>query len=242
MRLAATLSFPANWPAHYGPAFDRLLARRVVIESAPISDWDVCDDCECGLLSRAVRAVGDGFRANCPLDRRLDVVLNEDDLRMFRISASGLARQIGSAVGLNGEPSLIAGNVWHLGATPSGRTIFLALEIAALTTKSIVTSIRQAAGFYLVETQVFLSPTSEDRGATIETTALDPIPQAPVLRVVKSAAEVHWSGRSVILLHQLFPVFQRLLDKALSRDPVASGPYLEDTTGREAKKSDPRIA
>lgn len=87
----------------------------------------------------------------------------------------------------------------------------------------------------MVETQVVLSPTSEDRGAAIDTTALDPIPQAPVLRVVTSAAEVHWSGRSVILSHQLFPVFQRLLDKALTRDPVASGPYLEDTSGREAK-------
>ncbi len=42
-------------------------------------------------------------------------------------------------------------------------------------------------------------------------------------------------GRSVILSHQLFPVFQRLLEKGLTRDQVASGSYVEGATGREAK-------
>lgn len=42
-------------------------------------------------------------------------------------------------------------------------------------------------------------------------------------------------GRSVVLSHQLFPVFQRLLEKAKSRDQVASGSEVEGTTGREAK-------
>ncbi len=46
---------------------------------------------------------------------------------------------------------------------------------------------------------------------------------------------MHWSGRSVILSHQMFPVFQRLLEKALTRDQVASLSHVEGTTGREAK-------
>jgi DNA-binding winged helix-turn-helix (wHTH) protein len=53
--------------------------------------------------------------------------------------------------------------------------------------------------------------------------------------VRKAAAEVHWSNRSVVLSHQMFPVFQRLLEKALSRDQVASGSHVEGTSGREAK-------
>ena len=31
-----------------GPGFDRLLAKRVLVEQAPLADWDVCDTCECG--------------------------------------------------------------------------------------------------------------------------------------------------------------------------------------------------
>ena len=42
-------------------------------------------------------------------------------------------------------------------------------------------------------------------------------------------------GRSVVLSHQLFPVFQRLLEKALSRDQAASSAHVEGSTGREAK-------
>ncbi|MFV0297832.1 MAG: hypothetical protein ACK5JT_17130, partial [Hyphomicrobiaceae bacterium] len=42
-------------------------------------------------------------------------------------------------------------------------------------------------------------------------------------------------GRSVILSRQIFPVFERLLEKALSRDRVASGSHVEGTTAREAK-------
>jgi len=33
----------------FGPVFDRLLAKRVLVEQAPLADWDVCVGCECGL-------------------------------------------------------------------------------------------------------------------------------------------------------------------------------------------------
>ena len=62
-----------------------------------------------------------------------------------------------------------------------------------------------------------------------------PVPLAPVLCVRKATAEVQWDGRSVILSRQIFPVFERLLEKALSRDQVASGSHVEGTTAREAK-------
>jgi DNA-binding response OmpR family regulator len=43
------------------------------------------------------------------------------------------------------------------------------------------------------------------------------------------------NGRSVILSRQIFPVFERLLEKAMSRDQVASQFQIEGTTAREAK-------
>ena len=74
----------------FGPVFDRLLAKRVLVEQAPLADWEVCDACECGLPCRPIRKAGDGYRAECPLDRRHDVDLTEDDLRVFRIGGGAL--------------------------------------------------------------------------------------------------------------------------------------------------------
>ena len=242
----------------FGPVFDRLLAKRVLVEQAPLADWEVCDACECGLPCRPIRKIGDAFRAECPLDRRQDVDLTKEDVRVFRIGAEGLASAIGAAAGFGAAPKLVAEKVWRLGDTPSGRAVFLALEPAALTGDGIIASLRQAAqgsditilapalpaeiarrhqdaGFHLIETLEVLTPATNGLGGTINIAALAPIPLAPVLRVRRAAAEVHWVGRSVILSRQIFPVFERLLEKALSRDQVASGSHVEGTTAREAK-------
>jgi len=80
-----------------------------------------------------------------------------------------------------------------------------------------------------------LKPASNVLGAAIDDAALVPVPLAPVLRVRRATAEVQWAGRSIILSRQIFPVFERLLEKALSRDQVASGSHVEGTTAREAK-------
>lgn len=241
-----------------GPVFDRLLAKRVLVEQAPLSDWEVCDACECGLPCRPIRKVGDGFRAECPLDRRQDIYLSEDDLRMFRIGAAALATVISAAAGFGPEPRLAAEKVWRLGDTPSGRAVFLALEPAALTRAGIIASLRQAAqgsditilapklpaeaaqrlhdvGFHVIETLAVLTPASNGVGVAIDVAALAPAPMAPVLRVRRAMAEVQWEGRSIILSRQIFPVFERLLEKAMSRDQVASRSHVEGTTAREAK-------
>ena len=65
--------------------------------------------------------------------------------------------------------------------------------------------------------------------------ALDAAMSIPELVVRLEAAQIEWQGRSATFSHQIFPVFQRLLEKAGSRDAIASGPFLEDTSGREAK-------
>ncbi|WP_394227085.1 hypothetical protein [Paracoccus marcusii] len=242
----------------FGPVFDRLLAKRVLVEQAPLADWEVCDACECGLPCRPIRKAGDGYRAECPLDRRHDVDLAEDDLRVFRIGGGALASVIGTAAGFGTAPKLAAEKVWRLGDTPSGRAVFLVLEPAALTGDGIIASLRQAAqgsdvtilapqlpaeiarrhhdaGFHVMETLGVLLPASDGLGAAIDVAALAPIPLAEVLRVRRTTAEVQWGGRSVILSRQIFPVFERLLEKALSRDQVASGSHVEGTTAREAK-------
>ena len=242
----------------FGPIFDRLIAKRVLVEQAPLSDWDVCDACECGLPCRPIREAGDAFRVECPLDCRQDVDLTDDDLRVFRIGAEALASVIGAAAGFGAEPKPATGRVWRVGETPSGRVVFLALEPAGLGGDGIIATLRQSAqdaditilapelppeaarrldeaGFHLIETLAVLTPASNRLGVVIDAAALDPVPLAPMLRVRKQTAEVQWDGRSVILSRQIFPVFERLLEKALSRNQVASGSHVEGTTEREAR-------
>jgi hypothetical protein len=242
-----------------GPVFGRLLARRIVIEDAPLTEWEVCDRCDCGLASRRVRSVGDNrFRAECPLDRRQDVDLTEDDLRVYRVGGPALASTISAVVGFSESPHQLVDGLWQLGTLPSGQILFLALEPAALTGGNIAATLRQAAqgqdvtiiapvvpapaamrlrdaGFHLVETLSVMKPVSGGLGITIDPASLSPAPATATLRVRTGTAEVQWVGRSVILSHQLFPVFQRLLEKALTRDQVASRSHVEGTTGREAK-------
>ena len=250
---------PADLAApFFGPVFERLLAKRVLVEQAPLSDWEVCDGCECGLPCRPIRKAGNAFRAECPLDRRQDVELTSDDLRVFRIGADALASVISAAAGFGAEPKPATGKVWRVGETPSGRVVFLALEPAAMIGDGIIATLRQAeqgadftilapkltpeaarrlddAGFHLVETLAVLTPASNRLGVAIDASALEPAPLAPALRVRRATAEVQWGGRAVILSRQIFPVFDRLLEKALSRDHVASGSHVEGTTGHEAK-------
>jgi len=242
-----------------GPVFERLLARRIIVEQAPLRDWEVCNRCDCGLASRRIRPLGDDrFRAECPLDRRRDMDLTEDDLRVFRIDGPALASAISAAAGFGANPAQVVSRIWQLGSLPSGRVVFLALEPGALASETIAATLRQAAqvpdvtilapalaaaaamrlrdaGFHLAETITVMVPASDAFGVTIDSASLSPVSAAAVLRVRTDAAEVHWSGRSVTLSHQLFPVFQRLLEKALLRDLVASGSHVEGTTGREAK-------
>lgn len=242
-----------------GPLFERLLSRRIIVEDARLTEWDVCDRCDCGLASRPIRSVGgERFRAECPLDRRQDVDLTEDDLLVLRVEAAGLASVIGAVAGFKDAPSQLVKGLWQLGVLPSGRVVILTFEAAALTGETIVQTLRQAAqgqdvtilvpaippaaakrlrdaGFHIVETVSVMVPVAGGFGVAIDPATLSPPPGPGSLSVRSASAEVEWLGRSVVLSHQLFPVFQRLLAKAKTRDQVASGPEVEGTTGREAK-------
>lgn len=242
-----------------GPVFERLLARRIIVEDSPLTEWDVCDRCHCGLASRRIRSVGDNrFRAECPMDRRQDVDLTEDDVRVYRVGGPALASAISAAAGFSESPHQLVDGLWQLGTLPSGRIVFLALEPAVLTGETISATLRQTAqgqdvtilapaiplpaalrlrdaGFQLVETLSVMMPVLSGFGVAIDPASLSPALATALLRVRTGTAEVQWAGRSVILSHQLFPVMQRLLEKALTRDQVASSSHVEGTTGREAK-------
>ena len=84
----------------FGPVFDRLLAKRVLVEQAPLSDWEVCDVCECGLPCRPIRKVGDAFRADCPFDHRQDIELTEDDVEGVKGDWQNLVGKIQEKYGI----------------------------------------------------------------------------------------------------------------------------------------------
>ncbi len=253
----AVLSGSAARP-YYGPVFDRLLKARILVEQAPLEDWDLCNECQCGLLARPVRPFGDRFRADCPLDASRDVVLERDDLRVFEISVAVLMGEIATAAGFDQPPVEIIKSLWCLGETRSGRGIYYGLNLASLNRSSLIAVIRQSnkAGQATIITQKaspatkqwlreagidhanvgdVIKPAENRLGFVFGHHALDAATGAPELIVQIKAAQIEWQGRSATFSHQIFPVFQRLLEKAGSRDAIASGPFLEDTSGREAK-------
>ena len=115
---------------HFGPEFERLLRRGVLREEARLNEWAPCDDCECGAEWRPLDAEGDDrLRARCPLDHSRDVILHDEDVRIFRLDYDALARFLGSAVGgLSGEVEAVAPGIWSLGMLPSRRRIGVCFE------------------------------------------------------------------------------------------------------------------
>jgi len=249
----ATLSGSAAQP-FLGPGFDRLLRRRVLVEQAPLAEWDSCSDCDCGVHYRPIRREDTGYRANCPMDPRDDVILTSEDIRSFSIDVPNLAREIASATGLLGTPDQFARDLWLLGETAVGRAVCLVLEPKALTTDGLVPIIRRYIGTgpltlltpkppvtalgMLTDAEIHVVETLElvrQTDGAMRMKMLETASEQPELSVFVASATMEWRGYRVTWSHQLFPVFHRLVEKALSRDPVASGPYLEDATGREAK-------
>lgn len=241
-----------------GPVCKRLLARGVLIEQAPLTHWDTCDLCDCGLAARKIRPNGTGFRAECPLDRRRDIDLSEVDLRVYSVDAPGLASALSLAAGFPAEPPEIAAGLWMLGSMASGRTVFLALEVHSVAHDGALLRLCQAAkgqgitllgpklptniartfedaGILAIETAHVLIPGSGPFGAAVDGISLEPAASKPKLQLRSETGEVQWMGRSIILSHQLFPVFRHLAEAGRTRDPIVSGPKLEGTSGREAK-------
>jgi hypothetical protein len=126
----------------YGPAFDRLIARGVLVARAPPREWQVCDDCRCGQDWRPIARVDGQHVAICPLDRVSDLLLEAEDLESYEIDAAALVREIATSSGFADEPSEVIAGVWHLGRTATDRQVFAVLSRAVLVQSGLVGAIR----------------------------------------------------------------------------------------------------
>jgi hypothetical protein len=130
---------------HFGREFDRLLGQGVLVEERPAETWEVCGACECGLDTRPIREIGGRNVAVCPLDRRADVHLSDDDIRSFHVDPTLLAGLIGTASGLGSTPEIVLPGVWRLGTLSGTQAIFLALSVSAATQPALMGMLIKAA-------------------------------------------------------------------------------------------------
>ncbi|GAB4119071.1 MAG: hypothetical protein Kow00104_01270 [Rhodothalassiaceae bacterium] len=231
---------------HMGRAFDRLLARGILIEQAPATEWELCPACDCGLEARPIRKIDSRHIAACPLDRGGDIVLDDDDLRSFRIEPAALVREIAAVSGFGAAPSEVAPGVWHLGMSAS-RTVFLAISETALAQPGLIATLRMVERSAPITVIAPTPPASErtrfaeadilhvDVGACIgEDFVLDPArlepPHAfaPRLVIGRAARSVILDGVSYALSDQTFELLALLAERVSSADPHASPRDIEE--------------
>lgn len=247
---------PGQLAAFYrGPILDRMLARRVLIEQAPLTQWEVCDRCECGIAARRVRASADAFRAECPLDQRQDVLLSKDDVTSYRIGADALVAELASAGGFSRSPARIAKGLWVLGSMVSGTQVVLAFSAEMLGHTSFQATLNlviernetvflcpelplevsmrlRGAGLNIVQTQLALKQV--DGLTRLDVASFVPITYN-TLTVSEAAGEVIWQGKRVRLSHQTLLVFLRLLSSYQANEAYCTNQFLEGSTQREAR-------
>jgi hypothetical protein len=233
---------------HFGRGFDRLLADGILIEQAPADEWDVCPACECGADSRVIQRVNGRPIAPCPLDRNLDAVLDDDDLRSFRIVRSALVHAIAKYSGFD-APSEVVPAIWRLGATASGRAVFIALDRSALAQPGVLGALRTAdPGASIVLIGPALPPAEQvrfreadvtlvtidsalvdgERGVIINPAALEPAPAKVRLVMKRISKTVELHGATIALPDQPFRLLWLLAERARSDRPFISSRDLED--------------
>ncbi|MCB8836168.1 hypothetical protein [Aurantimonas sp. VKM B-3413] len=236
---------------HAGHDFERLLDRGVLIEQAPATEWDVCSACDCGLDSRPVQQVNGRDVAVCPMDRRSDFVLSDDELRSFRICLPALVREIAAASGFGDEPSPVAACVWHLGQALNQRALFLALSADAVfqpgmiglmlsvARSSAVTVIAPAmtagdlarlvdAGLHFIGVSDCISCDGDAPGFAIDQAKLQLRPSsAPRLVIRRTARTVSLDGMPKTLSDQEFQLLVFLSEHALKSPAIVENRVIE---------------
>lgn len=239
-----------------GPEFNHLLNQQVLEEQAPISEWDVCGDCECGLSDRPIRIVDGVFRAQCPLDPGRDVVLSEEDRRTFLINGSGLVDLISRAFGLS-TPELRLPGIWSLGTLPTQRPVLLALACAALEPPGVRAALKsvtrgaaatlvaprlptvqrelfEEADIHHVELGDVLGADFEDN-LVVDHSALVPTSTRPRLVLDRRADRFMLDGQILELPSQPFELFKLLSERVIAGRPVVSHQDIAAATGRESR-------
>jgi len=235
---------------HFGGAFDRLLARGVIVEEAPATSWPPCDGCECGTDERPIQRMDGRIVAACPFDANSDAVLDDDDLRSFRIQTSALMREIASASGFGSDPCEVIKGVWHLGNTSAGRAVFVAPSTSRAVQSGIIPVLRLTARDGPMILAAPALPSAERRGLeeagvdlihlgqsvgsngdmpfALEHSRLALAPTAnPRLVIRQSAQQVNLDGVARPLSPQSFELLTLLAERALTDDPFASSGDVE---------------
>jgi hypothetical protein len=229
---------------HFGSEFERLLARRILVEQAPATEWSVCASCECGLDARPVQAAGDRHVAPCPYDHRRDATLDDDDLRSFRIDGEVLIKEIAVASGIVDEPELVLPGLWHFGPLGSKRAMFVALSFSAATQPGLIVAMKASARgqpMTLVAPPLPMSERQQFKQAEIHLVAvgdaigrngvawaLDPtrlapeIVVAPRLVIGRSTKTVCLDGTDYALSDQTFNLLCLLAARAQGDHPFAT--------------------
>lgn len=240
---------------HAGHDVERLLARGVLVEQAPATEWDVCPACDCGLEARPIQLINGQRMAICPTDRRRDLILDDDDLRSFRIDPARLIREISVASGLSDGPSLIAEGVWHLGEIAGQRELFLALSGDALLQAGMIGLMREVARslpvtviapampaadrMRFVEAGALVVPTEDCLGGNATGLAIDPATLAsvsasePRLVIFRQSQRVTLGGEEVPIPLQPFHLLVKLAEAVGGRRGYLTPRQIEvDNRGR----------
>lgn len=130
---------------HFGAGFERLLDGGILIEQRPATEWPVCGSCECDLDMRPLTPIGDKLVAACPFDRGNDEILDEDDLRLFRLNHAAFVHEIAYVSGFEEPPSEISPGLWSLGMPKSHIEAFLTFSGVVVRQPQIIDSIWRVA-------------------------------------------------------------------------------------------------
>ncbi|MDP1669564.1 hypothetical protein [Phaeovulum sp.] len=241
---------------HFGPLFDRLLRKRVLVERPRAGMWPTCAHCDCGLDARPIVEVHGKLVAACPLDHHADQTLAPDDLRSFRIDSERLVMVLAEASGFDNAASLLPG-LWHMGRLASGRAVFLALHEDAIVQPGLVLALRAAAsgapitllapkippavqlrlseaGIDVAVMRSVLSPSSSGIDV-INVAALEAPAHAPRLVAAKTAQTVTLDDRHLHFSPQLQRLVLMLVEQALTKDAILSHQVIGGETGREPR-------
>jgi DNA-binding winged helix-turn-helix (wHTH) protein len=235
----ALLSGAAAKP-FFGPAFQDLLASRILVEQTPATEWTVCDACECDLGARPIRNTPNGLVAECPFHAEADTPLEAEDLRSFEIDIRGVVARIASASGFASQPAEIANQVWSLGQSPHGRSTFLIMGAPPLrqyqllqilhgvSAGSPATLLRATSAKLDLESLTvagihhasLIECLSTDRPFALDLPKLNPRSLAPKLTLFKADQTVLYAGRRVRLTRRSFKLIWLLAGALLAGGAV----------------------
>lgn len=237
---------------HFGPAFDRLLAARVLVERAPATSWSTCRRCDGACDAREIVELDGEWVAECPHYRNETVRLAPHEVRSFSIDVGTLVAELAKASELGGEYELVGDGIWLVGHLVGGRPVFLATNELVLAGPSGLTLLAARSapaeptilvpdaapasvlrscrdrGWHVVPVEQALAET----GVRLKVDALVPSP-APRARLVFSRAGLAFSldGRALTLGEQAARLLAALAAAArqhpgfLQRDEIQSAIY-----------------